>query len=199
MGWYHLSLLFLVITACIFQQFTPTFHSLCDAGILLVPLVFLCSAVTVGAGPMLLLAFTAGFLWDAQHVITPPPAALLGNPEVYDNPGGDVKFGYSIVLYALMGFFMQGLQPLFREGKWHVSALLAGIAVFLYLSAEYLCVTFVRGDLILTHSLFLKISFTALLTMLLCPVVFWVLYRLAGLFHHTISYEGLARERNTAH
>ena len=104
-----------------------------------------------------------------------------------------------IVLYALMGFFMQGLQPLFREGKWHVSALLAGIAVFLYLSAEYLCITFVRGDLILTHSLFLKISFTALLTMLLCPMVFWVLFRLAGLFHHTISYEGIARERNTAH
>ena len=104
MGWYHLSLLFLVITACIFQQFTPTFHSLCDAGILLVPLVFLCCSVTVGAGPMLLLAFIAGFLWDAQHVITPLPAALLGNPEVYEDTGGDVRFGYSIILYALMGF-----------------------------------------------------------------------------------------------
>lgn len=198
MGWYHLSLLFLVITACIFQQFTPSFQSLCDAGILLVPLVFLCAAVTVGAGPMLLLAFTAGFLWDAQHVITPLPPELAGNPEVYDDPGGDVKFGYSIMLYALMGFFMQGLQPLFREGKWHVSALLAGFAIFLYLSAEYLCVTFVRGDLILTRTLFLKISFTALLTMLLCPVVFWALYRLAALFHHTISYEGLASERSAA-
>jgi len=198
MGWYHLSLFFLIITACIFQQFFPSFGSLYDAGILIVPLVFLCAAVTVDAGPMLVFAFVAGFLWDAQHVITPLPDAFSGNPEVYGNPAGDVRFGYSIILYALMGFFMQGLQPFFREGKWHVSALLAGIATSLYLAAEYLCLSFVRGDLVVTRSLFLKISFTAFLTMLLCPLVFWILYRLAALFHHTITYDGLGAEKKAA-
>ena len=97
-----------------------------------------------------------------------------------------------------MGLFMQGLQPLFREGKWHVSAILAGIAIFLYLSAEYLCLTFVRGDLIISRGLFLKISFTALLTMLLCPLIFWILYSLAALFHYTITYEVLAPDREAA-
>jgi hypothetical protein len=51
---------------------------------------------------------------------------------------------------------------------------------------------------VLTRSLFLKITFTSLLTMFLCPVVFWALYGLAGLFHHTISYEGLKTARRGA-
>jgi len=198
MGWYHLSLVCLLVTACILQQFSPAFESLYEGRVLVVPLVFLCAAVTVHAGPMLLLAFIGGFLWDAQHVITPPLEELRGNPEVYIDPNEDVIFGYSIILYAMMGFFMQGIQPLFREGKWHISALLSGVAIFLYLSVEYLFITFVRGDLVLTRSLFLKISFTSLLTMFLCPVVFWALYGLAGLFHHTISYEGLTTTRRNA-
>ena len=86
MGWYHLSLVCLVVTACILQQFSPAFESLYEGRILVVPLVFLCAAVTVHAGPMLLLAFIGGFLWDAQHVITPPLEELRGNPEVYIDP-----------------------------------------------------------------------------------------------------------------
>ena len=68
MGYYHLSLFFLIVTACIFQQFVPSLSSLYDAKILLVPLVFLCAVVTVDTGPMLILGFVAGFLWDAQHL-----------------------------------------------------------------------------------------------------------------------------------
>ena len=44
MGWYHLSLVCLVITACILQQFSPAFESLYEGRILVVPLVFLCAA-----------------------------------------------------------------------------------------------------------------------------------------------------------
>ncbi len=197
MGWYHLSLVLLVITACVLQQFSPLFEPLYEGRVLIVPLAFLCAAVTVNTGPMLLLAFIGGFLWDAQHVITPLPDPLSGNPEVYTDTTGDLKFGYSIILYALMGFFMQGLQPLFREGKWHISALLSGVAIFLYLSAEYCLISFVRGDPMISRSLFLKIGFTSLLTMLLCPLVFWALYGLAGLFRHTISYEGLKIDRRS--
>lgn len=188
---YHLSLLAMVITACILQQFSPTFEGLYEARILVVPLVFLCCAVTVNVGPMLLLAFLCGFLWDAQHILGPHG----GSEDVYAKANEDVRFGYSIILYALMGFFMQGLQPLFREGKWHVSALLSGVAIFLYLFVEYMFITFVRGDLIVNRALLLKISFTSLLTMILSPLVFWVLFRLAGLFHHTIRYEGLKTRR----
>lgn len=188
---YHVSLLALVLSACVAQQFSPAFEGLYEARILVLPLVFLCSAVTVSAGPMLLLAFACGFLWDAQHLLGPHG----GSPEVYPNANEDVQFGYSILLYAMMGFLMQGIQPLFREGKWHISALLTGVAIFVYLLVEYLFITFVRGDLIVTRDLFLKISFTSLLTMFLSPLVFWVLFALAALFKHTIRYEGLKTNR----
>lgn len=188
---YHLSLLAMVITACVVQQFSPTFGGLYDARILVLPLVFLCSAVTVNTGAMLLLAFACGFLWDAQHILGPHG----GDPAVYVDSGEDVRFGYSVVLYALMGFFMQGIQPLFREGKWHVSALLSGVAILLYLLVEYLVIIFVRGEFIFTRGLMLKITLTSLLTMLLAPIIFWALFKLAALFHHTIRYEGLKTDR----
>ncbi len=191
MIWYHVSLILMVITACILQQFSPAFEGLYEARVLMVPLVFLCAAVTVNVGPMLLLAFVCGFLWDAQHILGQHEV----DTQVYVDSQADVRFGYSIVLYAMMGFIMQGIQPLFREGKWHVSALLSGVAIFLYLFVEYMFITFIRGDLILTRSLFLKITFTALMTMFLCPLVFWSLFRLAALFHHTIRYEGLKTDR----
>ena len=191
MIWYHVSLILMVITACILQQFSPAFEGIYEARVLVVPLVFLCAAVTVNVGPMLLLAFVCGFLWDAQHILGQHEV----DTQVYVDSQADVRFGYSIVLYAMMGFIMQGIQPLFREGKWHVSALLSGVAIFLYLFVEYMFITFIRGDLILTRSLFLKITFTALMTMFLCPLVFWSLFRLAALFHHTIRYEGLKTDR----
>ena len=191
MIWYHVSLILMVITACILQQFSPAFEGLYEARVLVVPLVFLCAAVTVNVGPMLLLAFVCGFLWDAQHILGQHEV----DPQVYVDSQADVRFGYSIVLYAMMGFIMQGIQPLFREGKWHVSALLSGVAIFLYLFVEYMFITFIRGDLILTRSLLLKITFTALMTMFLCPLVFWSLFRLAGRFHHTIRYDGLKTDR----
>ncbi len=188
---YHFSLLALLLTACILQQFSPAFAGMHEARILVLPLVFLCCAVTISPVPMLALAFLGGFLWDAQHLLGPHG----GDPGVYPDSKEGLRFGYSIVLYALMGFFMQGIQPLFRRGQWHVSALLSGVAIFLYLSAEYLLITFVRGGLVVTRGLVLKITFTSLLTMFLSPLVFWVLFRLAGLFNYTIEYEGLKTGR----
>ena len=187
---YFASLVALIVTACIGQQFVPALEGLYEARVLLVPLVFLCSAVTISPRAMVPLAFIAGLLWDAQHY-SPP----MEPDKVYPEPVESLRFGYSVVLYGAMGFFMQGIQPLFREGKWHVSALLSGAAVFLYLSAEYLLITFVRGDIIITQGLILKIAITSLLTMVFSPVVFWVLFHLAALFKYTIRYEGFRKYR----
>lgn len=192
---YLISLVMMVFTACVVQQFVPVFTGLYEARILVLPLVFLCSAVTVHPAPMLALAFLCGFLWDAQHLPFPLPESLEIDPKVYPHPVETMRFGYSIILYAFMGFLMQGIQPLFREGKWHVSALLTGVAIFLYLFAEFMLITFVRGEFVLTRGTLLKISFSALLTMLLSPVIFWALFKLAEMFHHTIRYDGLATER----
>lgn len=186
---YHISILFLVLAACIVQQFLPAITALYDARVLLLPLVFLCSAVTVGFSPMLVLAFICGFIWDAQSSLGPHG----GDPEVYQNMVDTVHFGYSIILYGLMGILMQGIQPLFRRGIWQVSAILTGIAIFLYLLAEYLLITFVRGEFIFPVRVFYQIWITAGLTMLCSPLVFAVLFKLAKLFNHTISYDGLKR------
>ena len=192
---YLVSLVMMVFTACILQQFVPVFTGLYEARILILPLVFVCSAVTVHQAPMLGLAFLCGFLWDAQHLPLPLPDSVSIDEAVYPHPVETMRFGYSIILYAFMGFLMQGIQPLFREGKWHVSALLTGVAIFLYLFVEFMLITFVRGEFVLTRGTLLKISFSALLTMLLSPLVFWALFKLAAMFHHTIRYDGLQTER----
>ena len=186
---YLFSLILMVFAACVAQQFVPVFTGLYEARILIVPLVFLCSAVTVHPAPMLILAFLCGFLWDAQHL--PLAGPFGGDLAVYLDPVASMRFGYSIILYAFMGFLMQGIQPLFREGKWHVSALLTGVALFLYLFTEFMLITFVRGEFSLSRGTMLKISFSALLTMLLSPLVFWALFKFAALFNHTIRYDGL--------
>ncbi len=188
---YTLTTLLLLLTAFVVQQFLPAFTGLHSARILLVQLVFLCTAVTVGTPTMLLLAFVGGFLWDAQCVLGPQGGA----PEIYANPVESLRFGYSILLFGAMGFLMQGIQPLFRQGKWQFSALLSGIAVFLYLSAEYALINFVRGDFVLTRGTILQISLTALLTMLFSPFVFWLLFKISNACRHVIRFDGIKRRK----
>jgi cell shape-determining protein MreD len=183
--------LLLVLAAFVVQQFLPAFTALDGARILLVQLVFLCAAVTVGTPTMLLLAFVGGFLWDAQCTLGPQGGA----PEIYSQPVESLRFGYSILLFGAMGFLMQGIQPLFRQGKWQFSALLSGIAVFLYLSVEYALINFVRGDFVLTRSVVNRIALTSLMTMLFSPLVFWLLFRIANACRHTIRFDGIKRRR----
>lgn len=188
---YTLTTLLLLLTAFVVQQFLPAFTGLHSARILLVQLVFLCTAVTVGTPTMLLLAFVGGFLWDAQCVLGP----LGGSPEIYTDPVESLRFGYSILLFGAMGFLMQGIQPLFRQGKWQFSALLSGIAVFLYLCAEYALINFVRGEFVLSRGTILQISLTALLTMLFSPLVFWLLFRISNACRHVIRFDGIKRRK----
>lgn len=178
-----------MLAACILQQFVPTVSGLFDARILVLHLIFLCSAVTVGFSPMLMLAFLGGFLWDANNTLGPQG----GDPEIYLYPTDSLRFGYSILLFGLMGVMMQGVQPLFRKGIWQVSAIISGIAIFLYLLIEYLLINFVRGEWTFPSRVFYQIWITATLTMFCSPVVFWILFKLAKWFDYTIRYDGLKR------
>jgi cell shape-determining protein MreD len=173
---YHLSLVFLVLLAVIVQQFIPTFTFLHGAQLLLVTLVFLCASVTVPTPVMLALAFLCGFLNDAENVIV---ATGAGDPDVYGRPEPSLRFGYSILLYGLIGYLMQGIQPLFREGRWWVPTVLAGLSVFVYLSIEYLLINFIRGGFVFGRETFLKIALSSGFAMFCSPVVFWALFRLA--------------------
>jgi hypothetical protein len=190
---FNLSAVFLLLAAFLAQQFVPAFTGLSHARILIVHLVFLCAAVSVTTPTMLLLAFIGGILWDAHCSLAP----IIADPEVYTKPTESLRFGYSILLFAGMGFLMQGLSPLFREGKWHFSALLTGVATFLYLAADYALISFVRGDFVMSRSILRLMSYTSLLTMLFSPLVFWLLYRLAMLFGHSIYPEAGKNKRRS--
>lgn len=169
----------------------PAFTGLSHARILIVHLVFLCAAVTVATPTMLLSAFIAGLLWDAHCSLAP----ITMDPEVYTHPAESLRFGYSILLFAAMGFLMQGLNPIFRQGKWQFSALLTGVAIFLYLTAEFILISFVRGDFVISRSIMRLMSYTSLLTMLFSPIVFWILYSIAKLFDYSLYPEANRNRR----
>lgn len=191
---YSFITIFLLLASFVVQQFLPAFTGVHDSRILLVQLVFLCSAVTVGQPTMLVLAFIGGFLWDAHCALGPHG----GDPKVYTQQVESLQFGYSILLFAAMGFLMQGIQPLFKQGKWQFSAFLSGIAVFLYLAAEYAIINFVRGEFVLSKATVLKMVFTSLLTMLFSPVIFWLLFRIAKACDHSINPEAGRKRRRLA-
>jgi cell shape-determining protein MreD len=190
---YSILTILLLLAAFVVQQFVPAFTGMHHSRILLVQLVFLCCAVTVGQPTMLLLAFIGGFFWDAQCALGPHG----GDPTVYTQQVENLRFGYSILLFGGMGFLMQGIQPLFKQGKWQFSALLSGIAVLLYLAAEYAIINFVRGEFVLSRATMMQMAFTALVTMLFSPVVFWLLFSVAKACDHSINPEaGKRRRRN---
>ena len=191
---YSLITILLLLAAFVVQQFLPAFTSIHQSRILLVQLVFLCAAVTVGPPTMLLLAFIGGFFWDAHCALGPHG----GDPEIYTQQVESLRFGYSIFLFAAMGFLMQGIQPLFKQGKWQFSALLSGIAICLYLAAEYAIITVVRGEFTLSKATILQMVFTSLLTMLFSPLVFWLLFRVARACDHSINPEA-GRKRRRAY
>ena len=188
---YSLLTLLLLLAAFVVQQFLPAFTGIHHSRILLVQLVFLCCAVTVGQRTMLLLAFIGGFFWDAQCALGPQG----GDLEISAQQVESLRFGYSILLFGAMGFLMQGIQPLFKQGKWQFSALLSGIAVLFYLAAEYAIINFVRGDFVLSRATVFQMAFTALLTMLISPLIFWLLFRLAKACDHSINPEAGRRRR----
>ena len=188
---YSLSILILVLLALIAQQFIPVLTGAYNSRLLLVTLVFLCASVTVRPPVMRALAFICGFLWDAQNALGPPG----GDPDVYKYPAESLRFGYSIILYGLIGYLMQGIQPLFREGKWQFSTFLVGVSIFIYLISEYLIINFVRGEFQFSRATFFQITFTSILTMLFSPVVFWSLFQIAERFGHEIRFEGLNKKR----
>jgi cell shape-determining protein MreD len=189
---YSFITILLLLAAFVVQQFLPAFTGIHQSRIMLIQLVFLCAAVTVGQPTMLLLAFIGGFFWDAHCAIGPHG----GDPEVYAQQVESLRFGYSILLFGAMGYLMQGIQPLFKQGKWQFSAFLSGIAIFLYLAVEYAIINFVRGDFILSQATLMQMVFTSLLTMLFSPFVFWLLFRVAKSCDHSINPDAGRKRRH---
>ncbi len=179
---YSTIIILLLLAAFVVQQFVPALTGFYFSRVLVVHLFFLCAAVTVGSPLMLVLAFIGGFLWDAHSAI----GSHGGDPEVYVQPVESMRFGTSILLFAVMGYLMQGVRPLFQEGKWQISAALSGIAILIYLLVEFMLINFVRGEFVFRREIAGQILFSAGLTMLLSPMVFWMLFQISAWCGHPI-------------
>lgn len=198
MFFYPVTIILLLLTFVV-QEFLPGIPMAHHATLLLPPVYFFTAAVAVPFPMMLLLAFITGLLWDARHL----PGAVrlaenaadsliagpMGLPEIVN--GGGFGIGISIIIFAMLGTFLQGVRPLFKRGRVELPVLLVGFTTFAWLLLEYLMQTFLRGSLFFPTAVWTKMITDAMLAMLASPLLFLLLYSLAGLSRYEIKYDGL--------
>jgi len=199
MVFYPVTLVLLLLTFVV-QEFIPGVPMAGYATLFLPPVFFFAASVAVPFPMMLLMAFITGFIWDARYMPgVPEPLAhaadslLAGapfTPEIGAGTGG-VSFGISIFWFGLLGTFMQGVRPLFKRGRLELPVLLVGFNVFAWLLMEYLLITFLRGSLHFPSGIWSKMITDSMLAMLASPLIFLLLYSLAGMSRYEIKYEGL--------
>jgi len=160
---FFIFLLGVVFVAQIVEIFIPSLEWMYDAHLYIVPVIVFYGATVLPFPLMLLLAFFAGFLWDALTV------QVIG-------AGVEISFGWSILLYAVLASIMHGLRPLFIRGRWEVHCILSGGCTSLILLAQYLMISFRRGSLIFTREVWWQIGGPGVLAMLMAPLIFWMLH-----------------------
>jgi hypothetical protein len=167
-----------------------------EARLLLVPVVFFACAVALRFPVMLLFAFATGLVWDARHLVI--DSASAGEQVFNAAPSLEAaspSFGYSILLYGLLGSLMQGIRPLFRRGRWELPVLMCGLGTALLLTFEHLWFCFLRGRFFFSEAVWLHIGTTALLSMMISPVIFLLVHKLSRLSGYQIRYDGLELKR----
>ncbi len=191
-----LSLAMLLALSFLAQEFIPVIPWAYEARLLLVPVVFFACAVAVPFPLMLLFAFATGFVWDARHLVidgAPMAEQVISTTAVLDT--ASPAFGYSIVLYGLLGSLMQGIRPLFRRGRWELPVLMCGLGTGLLLTVEHLWFCFLRGRFFFSEAIWLHIGTTALLSMMISPVIFFFVHSLSRLSGYQIRYDGIELRR----
>jgi hypothetical protein len=193
---FHFILLGLLGLSFVLQEFAPAVPWAYGARLLVVPVVFFASAVAVPFPVMLLFAFCTGFVWDARHLIIMPGSGEDGFGDAAMDSSANPSFGYSILLYGLLGSLMQGIRPLFRRGRWELPVLMTGIGTSLLLLIEHLWICFLRGRFFFSEGIWMNIGTTALLSMMVSPVLFLLVHWLSGVSGYQIRYDGLRLRRS---
>ncbi|MEM8954859.1 MAG: hypothetical protein AAGD22_11965 [Verrucomicrobiota bacterium] len=193
---YFLFIVVMLAGAMAAQEFMPVMDFAQQARVLLVPAVFFASAVTVSYPVMLILALLAGFMWDARNVVVVESpvdlVAMFSEQKAQPGTEVDLPFGYSILLYGLLGSLMQGVRPLYLKGRWELPTVMVGVVTFFLLLFEYLFINFRRGDFYFPQAVWEKIIASALPSMAIAPLVFLMLSRLARWAGYRNRDEGLA-------
>lgn len=197
MLFHPISIILLLLTFMV-QEFIPGLEIAQFATLFLPAVFFFSASVAAPFSMMLLLAFITGFVWDARHL--PGVLESLSGAEDVFGTGADVElgagshplpFGLSIVLFGMLGTLLQGIRPLFKRGRLELPVLMVGLAVFVWLLAQFLIITFLRGSLQFPTGVWTKMITDSLLAMLAAPLIFLLLYSLARLSSYEIKYEGL--------
>lgn len=182
------------------QEFIPGIEIAQFATLFLPVVFFLAASVAVPFPVMLVLAFLSGLVWDARHL---PPVEMAADfsassldlgtvaGDVAEMRAGELGFGFSIILFGLMGALMQGVRPLFKRGRLELPVLMVGFATAGWLLIQYLLMAFLRGSLYFETAVWTKLITATLLAMLASPVIFLVLHLLARATVYEIKYEGL--------
>jgi hypothetical protein len=179
----------MLLLSFILQEFLPVFDWAYGSRLMLVHAVFLAAAVAVPFPVMLGLALVTGLIWDARyHIPVYPDEATLGMLTQ-----SEIPFGFTILLFGIMGALIQGVRPLFRRGRWELPVFMIGLCTGLTLLTEYLVISFQRGGLEISMELWWKLLMTALFSSLVSPFLLLLLSRVADRMRYRIRTEGLKR------
>jgi hypothetical protein len=179
----------MILLSFILQEFLPVFDWAYGSRLMLVHAVFFAAAVAVPFPAMLGLALVTGFIWDARyHVPIYPDDAAFGMVTQ-----SEIPFGFTILIFGLMGALIQGVRPLFRRGRWELPVFMIGLCTGLTLLIEYLVISFQRGGLEISMELWWKLLMTALFSSLVSPFLLLLLSRAADRMRYRIRTEGLKR------
>jgi len=199
---YYLLVFMIAMLTFGLQEFMPAIDFAQQARVLLPPVFFFSSALSVSFPVMLFLALFTGLTWDARHLPYKPEKVQHVESrelhldsefgaEVKDNSASRLPIGYSIILFGVAGTLMQGIRPLFKRGRWELPVFMVGVATFVWLLIEYLLMSFLRGSFEFSPDLWTKLVTNSLLAMLVSPLLLFLLHTLARICRYEVRNENL--------
>jgi hypothetical protein len=158
---FFLILVVTMLVCTVLEHFIPAMSQI-GARIIIMPLVMMYGAVALPHWGMLALAFIAGCIVDLQHV-----QLIDGVPEI--------AFGWSIILYTVIGVIMSGFRPLYQRGRWELHCLLCGLCTAVIPLTEYLMISIRRQPthFDFTPDIWWRIGGAGLSAMFLAPFFFF--------------------------
>ena len=174
-----------LVLAMMIQEFLPIIQFAGIKILILLPWAFFyVIALTVPYPVMLFFALATGFMWDARHGL--PMDAHL-------------PFGTRIILFSLMGSFMQGIRPLFQRGHWFLPVVMVGFAVLFHRISEYLLICFAEGSFEFSAQIWMTMIATAGAAMVLAPFLLLVISRVAKRCGYQLEFEQFMFKRAYSH
>ncbi|MEM1296668.1 MAG: hypothetical protein AAGH89_14970 [Verrucomicrobiota bacterium] len=174
-----------LILAMMIQEFLPVMSLGSIKILFLMPWSFFyVIALTVPYPVMLFFALATGLMWDARHGLP------LESP---------LPFGTRVILFALMGSFMQGIRPLFQRGHWFLPVIMVGLAVLFQRISEFLLICFTAGDFQFSAEIWMTMIATAGAAMLIAPFLLIIISRVAKRCGYQLEFEQFMFKRAYSH